>query len=203
MAISILHGLWYIFWYLRWILIYIHGGLLHLWPLHHRVHSYSSPSSSASLDTSKLAQFDVFLNHRGSELKKTFVSHLDAALHQVGCDPFLDAKSLVKGYRALSSINDALIGVRVHVAIFSPKYAESKYCLNELCDMLASKKPLIPIFYNVEPENLRWPENKDGPFAKAFSHHMKKGRYQDVVKWKGALKKAADIVGFRFCNNDK
>ena len=91
-----------------------------------------------------LSTFDIFLNHRGPDVKKTFVLHLDVALRRVGQKPFLDAKSLVKGHHAFSSINEAFSGVYCHVATFSPGYVESKYCLNELCDMLASKKPINP-----------------------------------------------------------
>jgi hypothetical protein len=59
--------------------------------------SNSCPGSNASamLDMQKLAHFDVFLDHRGPDVKKTFVSHLDVALHRVGCNPFLDVESLV------------------------------------------------------------------------------------------------------------
>jgi hypothetical protein len=149
----------------------------------------------------RLSQYDVFLNHRGPDVKKTFVSHLNKALRQAGCDPFLDAKSLVKGQNALHSINEALIGARVHVAILSPCYAESKYCLNELCDMLESRKPLIPVFYNVEPQNLRCIEV--GPFANAFNEHLEKGRDKDVVRWKAALLQVADITGFKLVDCDR
>ncbi|KAG0598640.1 hypothetical protein M758_12G090100 [Ceratodon purpureus] len=149
-----------------------------------------------------LSKYDVFLNHRGPDLKKTFVSHLDAALRRAGREPFLDAKSLVKGHHAINSINEALSGVFVHVAIFSPRYAESKYCLNELCDMLESKKPMIPIFYDVEPQNLRWPEDENGPFAKAFCQHKVRGRHQDVERWTKALGEVANITGFRLVDCD-
>jgi hypothetical protein len=74
----------------------------------------SSSSPSARPDMQRLAHFDVFLNHRGPEVKKTFVSHLDAALRRVGRDPFLDAESLVQGHHAFDSINHALGGVQVH-----------------------------------------------------------------------------------------
>ena len=150
-----------------------------------------------------LSKYDVFLNHRGPDVKNTFVSHLVAALRRVGREPFLDAESLVKGHHAFNSINKALSGVYCHVAIFSPRYAESKYCLDELCDMLTSKKPIIPVFYNVEPKHLRWPENDKGPFVEAFGHHMKRGRDQDVMKWKRALQEAAKITGFMLSHCDK
>ena len=45
------------------------------------------------------------------------------------------------------------------------------YCLNELCDMLASEKPVIPVFYDVEPENLR--RTDVGPFAEAFEERAR------------------------------
>jgi hypothetical protein len=150
-----------------------------------------------------VSKYDVFLNHRGPDLKKTFVLDLYKALRQAGHEPFLDEKSLMKGHHAFKSIHEALSGVLVHIAIFSPRYAESKHCLNELCDMLASKKTLIPVFYNVEPENLRWPENEKGPFAKAFSYHMEKNRDQDVERWKRAFRASADITGFRPSDYDK
>ena len=135
--------------------------------------SYSN--ANARPDMQKLAYFDVFLNHHGPDVKKIFVSHLNVALRRVGCETFLDVESLVPGPYAFDSINHAFIGVQVHVVIFSLRYAESKYCLNELCDMLASKKSLIPMFYNVEPENLQWPENEKGPFARALFTTWKEG----------------------------
>ena len=90
----------------------------------------------------------------------------------------------------------------VHVAIFSPRYAESKYCLNELRIILQSQKPLIPVFFDVEPENLR-KFTEVGPFAQAFSQQLSKGRDEDVVRWKAALLKAADITGFRLVDSGK
>lgn len=143
----------------------------------------------------ELTHHDVFLNHRGPNLKKKFVSHLEAALRRAGHYPFLDAKSLVKGEHAFSSINEALTGVLVHVAIFSPRYAESKYCLNELCALLETQKPVIPVFYNVDPENSRY--TKVGPFAKAFRKHEKRGRDEDVLRWRAALLEVAAITAFR------
>lgn len=152
-------------------------------------------------DFGALTKYDVFLNHRGPDLKKTFVSHLNKALKVANCEPFLDAKALVKGKHAFKSINEALRGVRVHVAIFSPRYAESKYCLDELCDIVASQKPIIPVFYDVEPENLRWTEV--GPFAEAFKKHLEKGRDHDVMKWRAALSHVAAITGFKLVDCDK
>jgi len=35
----------------------------------------------------------------------------------------------------------------IHIAIFSPRYAESTWCLNELVLMLESRSTIIPVFY--------------------------------------------------------
>jgi hypothetical protein len=155
---------------------------------------------TVSYDIQSLGKYDVFLNHRGPDVKDTFVAHLSDALCAAGFHPFLDAKSLIKGEHAYKSINDALSGVGVHVAIFSKRYAESKYCLDELHDMLESGKLILPVFYGVEVEHLCRPY--DGPFAAGLRQHKRRGRHQDVERWETALAKVADLQGFRLaeCN---
>ncbi|KAG0607697.1 hypothetical protein M758_8G048300 [Ceratodon purpureus] len=140
--------------------------------------------------------YDVFLNHRGPDVKAGFISHLDEALRIAGLNPFLDKASLKKGHRALSSINDALEVAKIHVAVVSKGYAESKYCLTELVAMMRSGKPVIPVFYDVEPVDLRWVEN--GPFAKAFEKHKLKRTPEQVEEWREALFKLAEITAFCF-----
>jgi hypothetical protein len=150
---------------------------------------------TVSYDIQSLGKYDVFLNHRGPDVKHTFVAHLYDALCAAGFHPFLDAKSLIKGQHAYKSINEALSGVGVHVAIFSKRYAESKYCLDELHDMLESGKLILPVFYGVEVEHLCRPY--DGPFAAGLRRHKRLGRHQDVERWETALVKVADLQGFR------
>ena len=143
--------------------------------------------------------FDVFLNHRGPDVKATFVAHLEDALRCAGFRSCLDARSLMKGNRALTSIDQALAMAKVHVAVVSRGYAESKYCLNELVAMMRSGKPVVPVFYDVEPGDLRWVEN--GPFAEAFEKHESKGRSQKrVQEWREALGVLAGLTGFRFAD---
>ncbi|KAG0565429.1 hypothetical protein KC19_8G190000 [Ceratodon purpureus] len=153
----------------------------------------SAPSHGAT--ESKPHQYDVFINHRGPDVKKTFVAHLNAALRRDGFRPFLDAKDIGQGRHVFKSIDKALKGAGVHVAVFSKRYAESKYCLNELCDMLRSGQVILPVFYGVNAEDLRWIEN--GPFKKGFEKHVKRGRTEETGKWKEALRKVADHRGFR------
>ena len=110
----------------------------------------------------------------------------------------------------ITQIEGAIQAASVHVAIFSPGYASSKWCLDELVLMVESKSTIIPVFYNVEPSNLRWTEGGDGVYAQALRGLEKKRtfdsqpRYNSIIikKWMDALSTVANISGFELkaCN---
>jgi len=155
------------------------------------------PEKKPNLETMAAVpeMFDVFLNHRGPDVTGGFASHLYQALEEAGCRPFLDKPSLEKGQPGQKKIYEALGCASVHVAIFSEHYADSDYCLDELRAMLESKKPIIPVFYNVSPSVLRC-EADDGPYTKALKIHGRASP-SEVKKWKDALHTAADWNGFK------
>jgi len=96
------------------------------------------------------------------------------------------------------------------VAIFSPTYAASQWCLHELHLMQESKAPIVPVFYNVEPAELRWTDqNKKGVYADALNKlqmkktvdsqtHEEKPRCDSatIQNWRNALSSVADISGY-------
>ncbi|CAM6028769.1 unnamed protein product [Sphagnum balticum] len=139
--------------------------------------------------------FDVFLNHRGPDVKQNFAAHLHQALQEAGCRPFLDMQSLEKGQHGQKKIYEALRCASVHVAVFSKHYADSNYCLDELCAMLESKKLIIAVFYDVSPSVLRC-DDPDGPYTKALNIHGRRSVWE-VKKWKDALHMAAELNGFK------
>jgi hypothetical protein len=147
--------------------------------------------------------FDVFLNHRGPDVKKDFVAHLHEALLKAGLHPFMDMESLVEGQHGQTSIFDALRGASVHVAVFSKGYADSTYCLKELCAMLESKKLVIPVFYDVSPDDLLCTnKHAKGPYAHAFRTTHKKQPQAEVEKWEKALHDCAGLFGFKLADYD-
>ena len=79
----------------------------------------STPVAGAS--TWKSREYDMFINHQGPDMKKTFVAHLYAALSSWGINiqPFMDAEDIPYGHDVFEEIDKALEGVCVHVAIFS------------------------------------------------------------------------------------
>jgi hypothetical protein len=155
---------------------------------------------TVSYDIQSLGRYDVFLNHRGPDVKRTFVGHLYDALCAAGFHPFLDKESLIMGEPSGKAMKEAFSRADVHVAIFSKGYAESRHCLQELHDMLESRKLILPVFYDVEVAHLSRPY--DGPFAEGLRQHKKRGRHQGVERWETALAKVADLQGFRLaeCN---
>eukprot|EP00253_Pinus_taeda_P034590 PITA_34590 len=120
-------------------------------------------SSSSSINTGQV--YDVFLNHRGPDTKKGLASHIYRSLIVRGLRVFLDEPELRKGEDMPSQIKEAIRTASVHVAIFSPTYAQSRWCLDELKLMVESGSTIIPVFHNVDPSELRWTRSGDGVLA--------------------------------------
>ncbi|GLJ57081.1 hypothetical protein SUGI_1293520 [Cryptomeria japonica] len=138
--------------------------------------------------------FDVFINHRGTDVKQTLATQLYNSLDQLGIWAFLDSEEKDLGSSFPSMIETAIRSAKVHVAIFSPRYAESAWCLAELVLMLQSTAKIIPVFYGVKPSDLRHIEK--GAYADAFLKFKEKGRYLDnISEWKEALQSLSFIAG--------
>ncbi|XP_057855500.2 disease resistance protein Roq1-like isoform X2 [Cryptomeria japonica] len=146
--------------------------------------------------------YDVFINHRGPDVKETLALQLYNSLEMVGIRAFLDCKEMELGDLFPSTIQDAIYSASVQIAIFSRRYAESVWCLAELTLMLQTKRKIIPIFYDVPPSHLRYVEK--GAYADSFNYHTQKRRYLDKLdSWKGALRCVSYISGCEFNpNND-
>jgi hypothetical protein len=143
--------------------------------------------------------FDVFLNHRGPDVKQNFAAHLHQALQEAGCRPFLDMESLEKGQDGQKKIYEALACASVHVAIFSKHYADSNYCLNELWNMFERKKLIIPVFYDVSPNDLHC-KLHNGPYTKAFRKTHGRRPASELKKWKDALSRTAQLSIFKLAD---
>ncbi|KAK4755734.1 hypothetical protein SAY87_009491 [Trapa incisa] len=131
---------------------------------------------------------DVFINHRGIDTKKTFSGLLFQYLSHLDIKCFLDRKSMKPGDHLFDNINRAIHGCKVGVAVLSPRYCLSTYCLHELALMLETKKKVIPIFYDVVPSQL---------------HIMCRGSSmayssRDLERYSWALEEVRNIVGLIF-----
>ncbi|KAA8519829.1 hypothetical protein F0562_014081 [Nyssa sinensis] len=98
---------------------------------------------------------DVFINHRGIDTKRNVAGLLYDYLSVLKLRPFLDSKSMKPGDKLFEKIDPAIRNCKVGIAVFSPRYCESYFCLHELSLIMESKKKVIPIFCDVKPSELR------------------------------------------------
>lgn len=98
----------------------------------------------------------VFLNFRGEELRNGFVSYLETALKNAGINVFID-KDEMRG-EDLTVLFRRIEESKIALVVFSRRYMESKWCLNELVKIkeCVEEKKLVafPIFFKVNPIEL-------------------------------------------------
>ncbi|GLJ08154.1 hypothetical protein SUGI_0082270 [Cryptomeria japonica] len=139
----------------------------------------------------------VFINHCGKDVKKTVASLVYHNLSNKRLRVFLDCKSLQQGQPFPLTIHQAIASASIHIAIFSNKYAESAWCLRELCLMEESGAPIIPIFCGVRPRDLR---QNGGVYSKSLRKHRLTRRVdgETVEKWRATLRRISYNYGFQF-----
>jgi hypothetical protein len=101
-------------------------------------------ASSSSSSTNPQYLHDVFINFRGEDTRRTFVSHLYAVLSNAGINTFLDDKKLEKGEETGQELFHAISVSRISIVVFSKNYAESSWCLNELDKIMECRRTQGP-----------------------------------------------------------
>jgi len=141
-------------------------------------------------------KYDVFVSFSGIDTRKGFLSHLTEAFRQNQIVVFEDQK-LKKGDEISKSLFRAIETSLISVVIFSPNYASSKWCLDELVKIHKCREKdghiLLPVFYKVEPSIVR---HQNGAYASAFAEHEQKYNSTVVQQWRSALKKSGNSSGF-------
>ena len=159
-------------------------------------------SSSSSSFTHRSKNFDVFLSFRGEDTRLGFTSHLYSALDKMGIRTFIDDK-LPRGEQISDELLKTIESSTSSIIIFSKNYASSSWCLDELVKILECKKKngqlVRPIFYNVDPSEVR---NPKGMFKEALAKHEKKFKDGNKVqRWREALHEAANLSGWHYKKN--
>jgi len=159
-------------------------------------------TSSPSFSKSKHQRIhDVFINIRGEDTRRKFVSHLHYALSNAGVNTFFDEASLVKGMQ-LQELMRAIEGSQIAIVVFSQSYTESTWCLDELEQIIkchqTQGQSVLPVFYEIDPSDVR---HQKGDFGKSLEEAAKKSYSgeqleQALARWKRVLNKAAGITGW-------
>ncbi|XP_042415361.1 TIR-only protein-like [Zingiber officinale] len=148
----------------------------------------STEAGNARRTSRKCAEVDVFLSHRGVDTKSSVAGLLYDRLVRANARPFLDSRSMEPGDKIYERIHAGIRQCRVGVAIFSPRYCDSVFCLHELALMVEADKKLIPIFCDVKPSELAV-----SPAAKAAAQSQ-----EDLARYARAIREAKHTVGLTF-----
>ncbi|XP_031111601.1 TMV resistance protein N-like isoform X3 [Ipomoea triloba] len=143
-------------------------------------------------------EYGVFLSFRGEDSFKNFTGHLYSALCNASIRTFIDEEELRKGESLAPELTRAIQNSRVSMIVFSKNYASSRWCLDELLQILQcrekGKQLVYPIFYDVEPSEVR---NQSGNYGIALAKHEERfGRSDKIQNWRDALTKVANISGW-------
>ncbi|XP_028791053.1 TMV resistance protein N-like [Neltuma alba] len=157
--------------------------------------SVSSPSHI--IDAPPAIKYEVFLSFRGEDTRHTFSSYLYEALRQAGIHTFMDHK-LDKGDYISPILLKTIEESEISLIIFSEDYASSTWCMDELVHIMKCKdkygRLVVPIFYNVDPSNIRKQNSK---FGDGFAKLIQRSKHDQnkVQEWKNALTKSVSLVG--------
>ncbi|KAI6688392.1 hypothetical protein NL676_025220, partial [Syzygium grande] len=90
----------------------------------------------SSSSSSHQWKHDVFVSFRGKDLRNNFISHLFRGLDQAGIYYFSDNDREDTGEEIPCKLLRAIRHSRFALIVFSANYADSKWCLNELVEIL-------------------------------------------------------------------
>ncbi|XP_056162045.1 disease resistance protein RPV1-like isoform X1 [Syzygium oleosum] len=175
-------------------------------PTHSEYPTHEPPSSSTSPHvgdcegkTKRLKgnDYEVFLSFRGEDTRKGFTDHLYHNLDNAGIHVFRDDNELRVGEEIGSELLCSITNSKISIPIISENYASSKWCLRELAEMLKCKRSkgqiVLPIFYKVEPSQVRHPTGRS---RDAINAHKKNTDEMILKKWEEALKEVSSLKGW-------
>ncbi|KAG2335117.1 hypothetical protein Bca52824_006297 [Brassica carinata] len=169
--------------------------------------SSSSPLSSLSpsivpppSSSSHIWTHDVFPSFRGVDVRRDFFSHIQMELERKGITPFID-NEIKRGESICPELIRAIRGSKIAIILLSRNYASSKWCLDELAEIMKCREELgqtvMAIFYKVDPSHVK---NLTGDFGKVFRKTCAGETKENIGRWRQALAKVAIVAGYHSNN---
>ncbi|XP_068319247.1 disease resistance protein RUN1-like [Pyrus communis] len=140
-------------------------------------------------------KYHVFLSFRGDDTRRGFTDHLYKQLEARGIKTFRDEPELERGTDINPELLKAIDQSRSAIIVLSTNFASSSWCLRELTHIVScmkEKKRIFPIFYGVDPSDVR---HQRGRFGEAFAEHEVNYR-EHVNEWRKSLKRVANLAGW-------
>ena len=160
----------------------------------------SSSSSSAASMIEGPPQHQVFINFRGEELRHNFISHLETAFKNDEINYYIDTNETRSEHSEI--LFNRIDQSDIALAVFSKRYSESKWCLDELVKIMKNVKEnnlrVIPVFFNVKVDDVK---HQEGEFGGNFygKNHRERTSIQQQ-EWKEALKSASTMMALVLAN---
>ncbi|XP_035540154.1 disease resistance protein RPV1-like isoform X2 [Juglans regia] len=158
-------------------------------------------ATSVSLAPAFRHRWDVFLSFIGEETSHpSFTCNLCDSLEKHRVRVFFQDHRQQGGDEISPSLLEAIEDSAASIVIFSPNYASSSRCLRELSKICECRRRLLPVFYRVQPSDVR---HQRGPFEEHIRNHEERFGMTTVTKWRTAMKKAGGISGWVFDDSDE
>nr|GMC88090.1 disease resistance protein TAO1-like [Ipomoea batatas] len=138
-------------------------------------------------------QWDVFLSFRGEDTRHGFTDRLYNELVRNGVRTFRDDEELPRGEEIAPVLIAAIQDSAASIAVISENYASSKWCLEELATILECKRLMLPVFYEVDPSDVR---RQGGAFERDFRNHQMTVDAGKILRWREAMTKAGNKSGW-------
>ena len=168
--------------------------------------SSSSPSSSLSPSpvpppsSSRIWTHHVFPSFRGEDVRKDFLSHIQMEFQRKGITPFID-NEIKRGDDIGPELIRAIRGSKIAIILLSRNYASSKWCLDELVEIMKCREELgqtvMAIFYKVDPSDVK---KLAGDFGRVFKKTCAGRTKENIERWRQALAKVATVAGYHSSN---
>ncbi|XP_031277699.1 toll/interleukin-1 receptor-like protein [Pistacia vera] len=135
-------------------------------------------------------RWDVFLSFKREDSRHNFTETLSRELIRNGIRTFRYDEELERGEEIAPSLVEAIQDSAAAIAVISSKYASSRRCLEELARIVEYRKLNLPVFYKVDPSDVR---RQKGPFEEDFVKLVQRFGENKVGRWRRAMEKAGDI----------
>ncbi|XP_058779817.1 disease resistance protein RPV1-like isoform X2 [Vicia villosa] len=158
-------------------------------------------ASNSSMDYShnQSCRYDVFISFRGPDTRNNFVDHLYDHLTRKGIFAFKDDKRLEKGESLSPQLLQAIKNSRISIVVFSERYAESTWCLEEMATIAECRiefnQKVFPVFYDVDPSHVR---KQIGVYQNSFNFDRMSSKHgwNKAMRWVNAMRVLANLVGW-------
>ncbi|XP_009113973.2 disease resistance protein TAO1 isoform X1 [Brassica rapa] len=161
-----------------------------------------SPSSTVPPPSSRIWMHDVFPSFRGEDVRKDFLSHIHMEFQRKGITPFVD-NEIKRGESIGPELVRAIRGSKIAIILISRNYASSKWCLDELVEIMNCREELgqtvMAIFYRVDPSDVK---KLAGDFGRVFRKTCAGKTKDNIGRWRQALAKVATVAGYHSSNWD-